>query len=418
MTHKKSAQFAAFAIPDIRYLISGISSFTLASKALAVIIGFQIYKITGSTAALGWLGLVEAVPAIALSPFGGYIADHFNRRRILLYTRALSVICAAALAFLSSLETNGHAPLLGLYLVVFVAGFARGFAEPAATALEAQVVPLRLTVNATSWLSSAWITCAIIGPAASGFSFEFLGPVKTYAAMAVLFAISWLSTVAITPPADPKPLADEPLAESIRSGWNFVWHNQPLLAGMSLDMVAVFFGGAVALLPVFATDILHVGAKGLGILNAAPSVGALLVTLLATRKPPIENAGRNLLVAVAGFGVSILVFAFSRNFILSLAALLVSGAFDGVSMVIRRSMLRLLSPEHLRGRVASANSIFICASNELGAFESGMGASLLGTIPCVALGGGLTLLLVLAAAQYAPQLRNLRFTENMEQAVS
>jgi MFS family permease len=413
VTHEKSGQFAALAIPDIRYLLSGNSSFTMASKALAVIIGFQIYKITGSTAALGWLGLVEAIPAIAMAPLGGYVADRFNRRTILLITRAVSVLCAVALALLSAETLGGRYTLPGLYAMVFLAGFARGFAEPAGTALEAQVVPRRLTVNATSWLSSAWITCAIIGPAASGFALEYLGASRTYGVLAVLYAVSWLSVTAIARPDDPSPRR-EPLLKSIRTGWHFVWKNQPLLAAMSLDMVAVFFGGVVALLPVFASDILHVGAKGLGFLNAAPSVGALLISLVATRRPPVANAGRNLLCAVAGFGAAILVFAFSRSFALSMAALFVSGIFDGVSMVVRRSMLRLLSPENMRGRVASANSIFITASNELGAFESGMGATLVGTIPCVALGGGLTLIVVMTAAKFAPELRLLRFNDNME----
>jgi MFS family permease len=199
------------------------------------------------------------------------------------------------------------------------------------------------------------------------------------------------------------------MGKSIRTGWRFIFSHQPLWTALALDLFAVFFGGAVALLPVFAEDILHVGAKGLGFLNAAPSVGALIITLMATHRPPVAQAGRNLLLSVAGFGLSILVFAFSKNFWLSMGALFFSGVFDGVSMVIRRSMVRLLSPDHLRGRVAAANWVFIVSSNELGAMESGLLASWMGTVPSVAAGGVMTLLIVAAAAFFARELRRLRF---------
>lgn len=192
-------------------------------------------------------------------------------------------------------------------------------------------------------------------------------------------------------------------------GWRFVLSHQPLWGGMTLDLIAVLFGGVIALLPIYATDILHVGAKGLGLLNAATSVGALSMMLYATKHPPIAKAGRNLLLTVAGFGISILIFGFSRNFLLSLAALTLSGVFDGISMVIRRSMVRLLSPDDMRGRISAVSWIFVCSSNELGAFESGMVAAAIGTIPCVALGGAVTLGVVAVTACIAPQLRKLRF---------
>jgi MFS family permease len=192
-------------------------------------------------------------------------------------------------------------------------------------------------------------------------------------------------------------------------GWRFVLGHQPLWGAMALDLIAVLFGGVIALLPIFASDILHVGAQGLGLLNAASSVGALGIMLYATKHPPIANAGRNLLLTVAGFGVSILIFGFSKNFLLSLAALALSGVFDGISMVIRRSMVRLLSPDDMRGRISAVSWIFVCSSNELGAFESGMLAAWLGTIPCVAVGGVVTLAVVGVTACIAPQLRKLRF---------
>ncbi len=402
----------ALRVSDIRLFIGSVGFFTIASRALAVVIGFQIYKITHNPLSLGWLGLVEAIPAISIAPFGGYIADHFSRRKIILITRAISCFCTISLALIS---WRSHS-LTGLYAMIFLAGVARGFADPANTAFEALVVPKELTVNASSWISSTWICCSVIGPAAIGFIFDGFGAAGSYLIITAGFVLSWVFTAFIPPKPQAMPKKKEPLFKSISMGWSFVFGNQSLWAAMALDLFAVFFGGAIILLPVYASDILHVGAKGLGLLNAAPSLGAMLITLAATRHPPIARAGRNLLLAIAGFGFSIIIFAFSKNFILSMGALFLSGVFDGVNMIIRRSMVRLLSPDELRGRIASANWIFICASNELGAFESGMLASLIGTVPCVAVGGFVTLGIVAVAAAAAKQLRALRFdTHTLEQ---
>ncbi len=398
---------ATLKIRDIRLFIGSVGFFTLASRALTVVIGFQIYHLTNSTLALGWLGLVEAIPAISLVLVGGYVADHSNRQKILLITRAFSIICTLALAILSM---QGHAvSVLGLYSIIFLAGIARAFADPANTAFEAQVVPRNLTVNAASWIGSIWIGCSFIGPAIIGFVYDAWGVVVAYFLITIALCLSWICTKLIAPKPQTKPQHKEPMLKSIRLGWNFVWRHQPLRAAMALDLFAVFFGGAVALLPVYAKDILHVGAKGLGILNAAPWIGSFIVMLLATRHPPITNAGRNLLISVFGFGISILIFAFSKNFLLSIAALTLSGIFDGISMIIRRSMVRLLSPDDMRGRISSVNWIFVTSSNELGAFESGMVATWIGTIPCVAVGGVITMLVVVSTAFWAPQLRQLRF---------
>ena len=397
----------ALKIPDIRFFIGATAFFTLASRALAVVIGFQIYKITHSALALGWLGLIEAIPAISLVLFGGYVADHFNRRKILLITRAASCVCAIVLAFLS--YKNYSSTVAGLYAVVFLAGVARGFADPANTAFEAQIVPKHLTVNAASWISSTWISCAIIGPAIIGFVFDAAGAVGSYLVITGCFIVSWLFTMVISPKPKPVQEKSESVLKSMIVGWQYVFKDETLVGAMALDLFAVLFGGAVALLPIYAEDILHVGAKGLGFLNAAPAIGALIISLIATRHPPIAKAGRNLLLAVMGFGLCILVFAFSKNFFLSMAALFFSGVFDGISVVIRRSMVRLLSPDHLRGRIAAASWIFICASNELGAFESGILASWIGAVPCVAVGGFVTLGIVALTATFAKKLKNLSF---------
>jgi MFS family permease len=394
-------------ISDIRYFIGGVGFFALGSRALLVVIGFQVYQMTHSAMALGWLGLIEAIPALSLGLFGGYAADHFNRRKILLITRAVSVFCALAMALLSW-QNHGTA-LIGLYFMIFAAGVARGFADPAGTAFEAQVVPRHLTVTAASWVSSTWLSCAVIGPAVIGFVFEAWGAKGSYLLIAGFFAAAWVCVASISPKPQPPPPAREPLLKSLTGGWKFVFSNQPLFAALALDLFAVLFGGVIAILPIFADQILHVGARELGLLNAAPMLGALLISLAATHWSPIGRAGRNLLLAVAGFGICMIVFAFSKNLWLSMGALFLSGVFDGVSVVIRRSMVRLLSPEHLRGRIAAANWVFICASNELGAFESGMLAAWIGAVPCVAVGGFVTLGVVAITASLARQLRNLRF---------
>lgn len=405
MTEPKQHPLASLKLPEVRFFLGSVALFTLASRAVVVIIGFQVYQLTKSALALGWLGLVEAIPAISLSLFGGYVADHYNRRLILLNARIISIVCALLLAFISL--NASISSVLALYSVIFLAGIARGFADPATTAFEAQVVPRELTVNAASWIGSTWLSCSVIGPALVGFSYEFLGPITTYLIIASSFSLSWLCMLCIKPKPQPAIASGESIFHSISLGLKFVFREQILVGSMALDLFAVLFGGTVALLPIFATDILHVGAKGLGILNAAPAVGSLLIMLVSTHRPPIHRAGRNLLFCVAGFGISIIVFAFSKIFWLSFIALLFSGIFDGVSMIIRRSLVRLFSPDHMRGRVASVSWIFIGASNEIGAFESGLVAHWIGTIPCVWLGGAITLVVVAVTTALAPKLRHL-----------
>ena len=410
MASESSRQYSftdALKIPDVRYFIGSVGFFTLASRALAVVIGFQVYQITHSAMAIGWLGLIEAIPAISLVLFGGYVADHYDRKKILLITRAASALCALGLVFIS-LKPGDHL-LGGLYAVVFLAGVARSFADPASTAFEAQIVPKHLTVSGASWISSTWISCSVLGPAAIGFIYDAWGIITSYWMIVICFSFSWMGTAFLKPKTQTLPKNPEPILKSIGIGWKYVFQNQPLLAAMSLDLFAVLFGGAIALLPIYAQDILHVGAKGLGLLNAAPSVGALLISLTATRHPPIRKAGRNLLLTVFGFGICFIAFAFSKNFWFSIIALFFSGIFDGVSMIIRRAMVRLLSPDHLRGRIAAASWIFIVSSNELGTFESGMVAAWIGTVPCVAVGGFMTLAIVILASFLAPELRKLKF---------
>jgi MFS family permease len=404
-TPQKHDPYGALRVPEFRYWLGAAAFSTIAGRALAVAIGYQIYDLSHDPFALGMLGLVEAIPAVSLSLFGGHAADRYDRRKIVLITRGVTVLAAICLALLSF---NTHLlGLIAIYAVIFIAGIARGFADPATSAFEAQVVPRELYVNASTWGGSINQITAIVGPAIGGFVYAWFGVTSVYIFIAVLFALAWLCMAIIKPKPVPPARPHESMWQSIVIGVKYVWHSQVLLGSMALDLFAVLFGGAIALLPVFATDILKVGPSGLGLLAAAPSAGALISMLWATRRPPTQNAGKLLLTVVAGFGISMIVFALSTNFVLSMIALAASGLFDGFSMVVRETSMRLLSPDHLRGRIAAVNWAFIGSSNEIGAFESGVAASLVGAVPAVWIGGVVTLIVVGVMAMIAPELRNL-----------
>lgn len=417
MTDSQDAKVSAvFQLPDFRRLLFAIACTTLASRALAVVVGYQVYALTKSPFALGYLGLIEAIPALSLALYGGHVADRCDRRSILRITLAALVICAVAVAGIAGLSTGGLS-LAALYVVVFVAGIARGFAEPAISAWEAQIIPPAQMMKASAWFSSTWLTCAILGPVLGGAALATCGPAITFGGFATLFGLAWVSISSMrTYPVLPPPVG-ESIWQSIAEGVKYVMQDQVLVGSMALDLFAVLFGGAIAILPVFASDILHVGPAELGFLNAAPNAGALATMLFATRHPPIRHAGRNLLVAVGGFGIAMIFFALSTNFWLSLLALAAAGVCDGISVVIRRSIVRLLSPKHLRGRIAAVGMVFIGASNELGALESGLAAGWFGTVRSVWAGGMLTLLIVGVTALRAPLLRRLRLdaASNMDE---
>jgi MFS family permease len=390
--------------PEFRALLGARLTNALASSALATVVAFQTYQITRDPLSLGWLGLVEAIPALSLVLFGGHVADRRDRRTIVLATSAAVTLCAAAFAFLSA---TGALTLLGILAIIFVTGIASGFERPALSAFEAQVIPRAQAVRGISFQSSVSQTGSILGPALAGIAIAVLDIPATYAGIAVLLAISTGCLALISRKPMPERTVGEPFMQALTGGIRYVARTPALLGSMALDLFAVFFGGAIILLPIFATDILHVGPVGLGALRTAPSLGALLVMLIATRRPPSRHAGATLLVCVAGFGLSMMVFGFSTVFWVSLAALFMSGVTDGISMVIRSTIVRVLSPERIRGRVASVNWVFIGASNELGAFESGVAARVFGTSPSVIAGGILTLAVVGLVAATVPSLRGL-----------
>lgn len=374
-------------------------------SGLTVVVGYQVYELTKDPLVLGLLGLVEALPALALSLVGGHLADRRDRRTIYVLSQLVMTGTIVALALLSI--DPSRFGMAGIFAVVFVTGIAAGFQRPASAAFEVQVIPEEHMTRGAALSSGSGQTGAIIGPAIAGIMYAVIGVTATYFVLAAILLVSIGAVLLIAPKPMPVVEATESLRESLSVGLRFVRRSPVLLSGMSLDLFAVLFGGAVAMLPIFASDILNVGPGGLGLMRTSISVGALLAFALAAWRPPQAHAGLTLLACVAGFGVAIIVFALSTNFILSLVALFMTGATDGISVVIRQIITRVASPEHLRARIASVEYLFIGASNEIGAFESGVAARILGVVPSVALGGVVTLGVVAIVALLVPQLRHL-----------
>ena len=393
------------ALPEFRALMGVRALAALGMSATATVVAFQTWEVTGDPLALGLLGLVEAIPALGLMLLGGHIADRRDRRAIVLVTGSMLALGALVLALIST--TGGGASFAGILAVVFAIGVAAGFERPALVAFETQVIPVEHATRGASLSGGAWTAAAIVGPAAGGLSIAFVGIPATYLAIASVLALSVLLVTRISRKPMPAASEKEGVLSSLAGGVRYVAHDQVLLSSMALDLFAVFFGGAMAMLPVFATDILGVGPVGLGALRTMPSAGALVAMLAAGRWQPRGNAGRILLVCVALFGLAMIVFGLSTTFWLSMLALFAAGLVDGVSMVIRLVILRVESPEALRGRIASVNHVFIGASNELGAFESGLAASILGVVPSVVFGGVVPLVVVSGVTLFAPQLRRL-----------
>ena len=394
--HQIHDPYAALRFHEFRNLVIASFLLTIALMIQEVAIGYELYRITHDPLSLGLIGLVEAIPFISFSLFGGHIADRYSKRKILLWSVGCIVLCSAVLVFFSRRDDD-LAPtglLLTIYSTIFVIGLCRAFQSPTATSLRAFLVPFEHYENAATWSSSAWQVGAVVGPVISGFSYAWIGFSNTLLVVVglVVVVFAFYSRIGDKPVAGVKP-AENVLA-SIKEGIGFVFNTKIILYSISLDLFSVLFGGVMAILPIYAQDILQVGPQGLGILRAAPSLGAVLLLMVLARVSPMEHAWRNLLVAVTGFGISILVFAVSHWMLLSLVALFLSGAFDSVSVVIRSTILQMMTPAALRGRVMAVNGIFLAASNELGAFESGLAAKLMGTIPSTIFGGIMTLAIV------------------------
>jgi MFS family permease len=374
-----------------------------------VVVGWQIYDLTHDPLSLGLIGLAEAVPFIGLALPAGHLADRVSRLRIVRSSLAAQWLCSAALLGFTVRPGLLHpGRVWPIYVVIFLSGIARSFLQPSRTALSAELVPRPLYPNAVTWRSSTWQLAAVLGPALGGLLYGFGGAAIAYTADATLMAVGLLAISRIAQSSRAREATKESVMESLAGGVRFVRSQPVILGALTLDLFSVLFGGATALLPVFAREILHVGPEGLGILRAAPAAGAVLMSLILAHRPPLKHTGRTLLANVALFGVSMIGFGLSTHFLLSLGLLAASGMFDTVSVVVRSTLLQVLTPDHLLGRVSSVNAIFIGSSNEVGAFESGVAARLLGTVPSVVLGGLATLGVVAVIAIRMPELRRLR----------
>lgn len=381
---------------------------TLSSQIQGVVVAWQIYDITRDPLSLGLMGLAEALPYIGLALFAGHVADRVNRHRVGL--AAQSVLLACSLSLLTFNVIPGFLPRYGalpFYAVIFASGVARSFLQPARNALGAEIVERALYSNAVAWRTSTWQTAAVVGPAIGGLIYGFSSPRIAYIADAIMMVVALGAFWSIDYEHRPSSGVRESIGESLGSGLRFVFRESVLLSALTLDLFSVLLGGAEALLPVFADQILHVGPQGLGLLRAAPAAGAVVASLYFAHRPPFKRAGRTLLYAVATFALCIVGFGFSRVFWLSMVLLAVSGMADNVSVLIRSTLLQMLTPTAMLGRVSSVNSIFVGSSNELGAFESGVAARLIGTVPSVVLGGVASLGVVVAIGALVPRLRRL-----------
>jgi sugar phosphate permease len=380
---------------------------TLASLIQGVVVGWQIYEVTHDPLALGLIGLAEALPFIGFALPAGHVADRLDRRRICLLALVVLAGCAVALFGMSQAKLVRPDTVWAIYAIIFVSGIARSFLQPTRTALSADLVPREIYLNSITWRSATWQFAAVAGPALGGLLLGFGGTALAYGVAAILLLFAWFSLLQVAVRPQPGTTGGENWLTGLLEGVQFVRTQPVLLGAITLDLFSVLFAGAEALLPVFAIDILHVGAQGLGILRAAPAVGSVLMSLYQSYRRLPGRPGFNILVSVALYGVCISAFGMSTSFPLSILLLGLSGVFDNVSVVLRSTLLQTLTPRHLLGRVAAVNAIFIGSSNEIGAFESGVAARLLGTVPAVVLGGVVPMLVVALVSWRVPKLRKL-----------
>jgi MFS family permease len=369
---------------------------TIGYQVQGVVIGWYIYSITKDPLSLGLIGLAEAIPAIGIALYGGYIADKSNKKTLLQKVVGLILLSSTALFIITlpsvTLKLGESLLITFIYIMIFINGIARGFYAPTAFSLMAMIIPREHYPNSSTWNSSAWQIASIGGPAIGGLLYGFAGINHTFFFILICLSISFIATFFFK--SRPSTYVQTTnILQSLSEGLKFVFKSKMLLGALSLDLFSVFFGGAVALIPVIATEILHVGATEFGFLRAAPAVGAVVTMLLMTRFSPMGKPWRNLLFAVTGFGISIICYGLSTNFYLTLFFLFLEGAFDSVSVIIRSTILQLLTPDDMRGRVSAVNSMFIGSSNEIGQFESGLTAKLMRTVPAVVFGGSMTLLI-------------------------
>ncbi|HYM94430.1 MAG TPA: MFS transporter, partial [Chitinophagaceae bacterium] len=396
-----------------RNLMTGRFFFIMALRMMTTLVGWWMYTLTHDPFAIGLIGLSEIIPALSFALYAGHIIDLSEKRKLLLKGIFFYFCCASILFFLStnlaSRHLTNHSIALCIYAVIFCTGIVRSFAGPTFNVLLAYIVPKEVLQNATTWSQGTWLSASVTGHAVGGFLIAAVGINGTLVTICLLMLLAFFMLTLLKPKRSLTKPGEKKTWESVKEGLRFVFKTKEVLAAMSLDLFAVLFGGAVAMVPVYATDILKIGPEGFGFLNAAADIGSICIVILLTVIPFRKRHGRKLMFAVAGFGCCIIIFAFSKWFWLSFAALMVSGMLDGISVVIRGTILQLKTPIELRGRVMSVNSMFINSSNELGQFESGVAAKIMGVVPSVVFGGCMTLFIVIFTWFKAPDLRKLEY---------
>ncbi|MCC6514833.1 MAG: MFS transporter [Chitinophagales bacterium] len=415
MSTPKKDPYIALRYKEFRAYVLARFLITIAVTMQAIIIGYEIYELTNSKLLLGFIGLAEAIPAIGNALYGGYIADKSDKRTMLvMFVGIYTILCAALLFFThtSMIASIGKDNVvIIIFVIIFLTGIARSFSGPASFGLAAQIVPRDVYQSAITWSSSAWQLGAVLGPGIGGLLLGILGITHTLSIIVIILSIAVLAILYI----EKKPVQfvpqNESVVESALQGLKFVFHNKVILSCITLDLFAVLFGGAIALLPVYAKDILHVGAEGLGFLRAAQAIGAIIMLMYLAYFPIKKNAGIILLLAVFGFGVFIILFGISKIFWFSMFCLMMSGALDGISVSIRHTIVQLSTPDEMRGRVSAVNSMFIGSSNEIGEFESGATATAMGTVPAVIFGGCMTCLVVIVTYFISPSIRKMELND-------
>jgi MFS family permease len=405
--------FSAIRIREFRNLLAGRFAFIMGLRMLSTLLGWWIYNLTNAPLAIGIVGLSEFIPAVSFALYAGHVID-LNEKRILLlkglvfYIAAvLILLCLSTPACLKLLDNHWIA--ICIFAVVFCTGIIRSFTGPVFTVILAQTVPKHSLQNAITWNQGTWLSASVIGHAVAGFLIAGAGNTGTLIVVASLMGIAMIILSQIKPKPALNERGEKNTWESVKEGINFVFKTKELFGAISLDLFAVLFGGAVAMVPVYARDILNIGPRGFGFLNAASDTGSIFIVILLTFLPVRRKQGKKLLLAVAGFGTCIIIFALSKLFWLSFAALMMSGMLDGISVVTRGTIMQLKTPDYMRGRVMSVNSMFINSSNELGQFESGLAAKLFGVVPSVVFGGCMTLLVVVVTWFKAPTLRKMEY---------
>ena len=396
--------YAPLRLPAYRRYITGNTVLMIGQQMQKVAVGWEIYERTGSALHLGYVGLVQFLPLVLFAVATGHVADHYNRKRVLMVSLAFTALAALGLAWNSALN-HSIAMIYGLLLLT---GTAKAFQNPARAGILPRIVPRNLFSSAATWSSSGFELASMIGPGIGGLLIAYFhGPVLIYlinAVAALSFLIALIGMPYVHQIVEKSPIT----LQSLSAGMRFVWNQKEVMAAMTLDMFAVLLGGATTLMPVYAKDILMVGPQGLGWLLAAPSLGACSMAVIQAHRPSHRNAGKTMLIAVLGFGAATIVFGLSKSFWLSIFMLFILGVCDNISVVIRLTLIQLLTPDEMRGRVSALNGVFIGTSNELGGFESGLVAGLFGPVVSVVAGGIGTLLVVFSVARLWPQIRTTR----------